>query len=244
MNKLEHLAELQSILKNYRVSEAHRPLLQSIKVALLAAPTSSGRNTLIRELVKTGEYHYIVSDTTRKPRINDGVPEKDGVEYWFRTEEQVLYDLQAGNYVEAAIIHNQQVSAISVRELEKAQSDNKTAITDIEIMGVETLLAAKPDAIALFVLPPSFEEWQRRIKHRGEMTPGEFQRRLDSACKEFEAALAHDYYQFVINDTIEHAVQRIHDITQLNKHDPEEQRKGRQLVQELYVRTHDFLEGK
>jgi len=84
-------------------------LLQQTKFVPLVAITSSGRNTLIRELLKTGEYHFIVSDTTRKPRTNDGVMEQSGVEYWFRDEDEVLQDVKDGKFLEAAVIHSQQV---------------------------------------------------------------------------------------------------------------------------------------
>src|SRR5579885_607634 len=113
MNRLEHLQEFKTVLANYRISPASQRILQQTNLVLLAAPTSAGRNTIIRELLKTGDYHYIVSDTTRQPRINDGIPEQNGVEYWFRSEADILKDLAAGQYVEAAIIHNQQVSGIS-----------------------------------------------------------------------------------------------------------------------------------
>src|SRR3546814_14273785 len=98
-----------------------------------------------------------VSDTSRKPRVNDGIPEQNGVEYWFRSEAEILNDLKAGKFLEAAIIHNQQVSGISIRELQRVGDEGKIAITDIEIVGVHNLIQAKPYATAFFVLPPIFE---------------------------------------------------------------------------------------
>src|SRR5688572_22018689 len=98
-NKLEHLKEFQEILADYHISSSGKKILANTKLALLVGPSSAGRNTIIDALVKTGEYHSIVSDTTRKPRSNNGVTETDGVEYWFRTEEDMLGDLRAGKFL-------------------------------------------------------------------------------------------------------------------------------------------------
>lgn len=243
-NTLHHLEEFQHLLTNFHLSNAAKATLDSVKLVLLAAPTCSGRNTLIRGLLDKGQYHYIVSDTTRQPRINDGVREKNGVEYWFRTEEEMLTDLQLGRYLEAAIIHHQQVSGISMRELEKAYSQVKIPVTDIEVVGVESIMRLKPDATAIFVLPPSFEEWQRRIHERGVMEPAEFYRRLHSALKEFKMALSHDYYTFVINDKLATCIQTIHEIATHDKHDRLEEQKARNLAEELYQQTKTHIEDK
>ena len=241
MNRLEHVAEFQKVLADYRVSAASKRILRQTPLVVLAAPTSIGRNTIIRQLLRTGDYHFIISDTTRQPRVNDGVPERDGVEYWFRPEQDILRDLQAGKFLEAAVIHNQQVSGISIRELETARGENKIAITDIEIVGVGNVMAAKPDTTAIFVLPPSFEEWQRRIKQRGEMHAEEFRRRLESAAWEYAAALEHKYYHFVINDTVEQAVEHIHELVRLDMVDKIAQTHARDLAERLYIETQTFL---
>ena len=227
----------------YQISAEGSKILSQTKLALMVAPTSSGRNTIIRELIKTGEYHYLVSDTTRQPRVNDGLLEKNGVEYWFRTEEEVLEELRTGMFLEAAIIHEQQVSGISLREIKAAINEHKIAITDIEKAGVDTIIAAKPDSIVFFVVPPDFEEWQRRIKHRGEMTAAEHRRRMASALQEFEHALNHKYYAFVVNDTIDNALEQIHTKAVLGFNDLINQVRGRKIVEHLYLETQKHLKN-
>lgn len=241
MNELARIAEFRKLLDGYHLSKTALQTLSQTELVLLVAPTSSGRNTIIRELLKTGDYHFVVSDTTRQPRVNDGVPEQNGHEYWFRTENEILADLEQGKYLEAAIIHDQQVSGISVRELEKARDEGKIAITDAEIIGADNAIKYKPDTIAIFVLPPSFEEWQRRVKHRGPMAATEFKRRMQSACKEFEIALERDYYQFVINDSIERSVTQINQIAKLEIRDEELQLQARGLVERLLLATQALL---
>jgi guanylate kinase len=242
MNELNHLTEFQNILKAYSISDASKLILKETKMMLFAAATSAGRNTIIKELLKTDRYHYMVSDTTRKPRVNDGVPEKDGVEYWFKTEEEMLENLQKGKLLEAAIIHNQQVSGISIDELEKAKNEGKIAITDIEVVGVRNIVHAKPDATCLFIIPPTFEEWLHRLEHRGAMDEKETRRRLESAAMEFELALSEPYYWIVVNDQLSEAVRYINNLaTGVSRSSDERQTKNRQTLEKLLEETRAYL---
>jgi guanylate kinase len=237
MNELRHLAEFKQLLASYKPSPESIHALSQTRLVLLVAPTSSGRNTIIREVMRTGDYYFIVSDTTRQPRVNDGVLEQSGVEYWFRDETEVLNDIRAGKYLEAAVIHEQQVSGISIRELQTATDQEKIAITDAEIDGVDHAISYKPDTLAIFVLPPNFEEWQRRLKHRGEMSPVEYRRRMESAAKEYAAALEHDYYMFVVNDSVEAAATQINELAKLDTRDSAEQAAARGLAEQLLLET-------
>ena len=244
MNELKKLAEFQTVLNNYQISEAGKALLSQVRLVLLAAPTSSGRNTIIGELLKRDLYHYIVSDTTRKPRINDGKPEENGQQYWFRSEQEVLDDLLAGRFLEAAIIHSQQVSGISLRELELARQEEKIAITDIEVVGVQNIVEAKPDTTVIFVVPPTFDEWQRRISGRGDMDPAEHVRRLTSSLHEFRHALDKPYYHFVVNDGLDHAVEQIDVLANNPAEAKSNDKNNRHVVEDLCAATAAYLDAK
>jgi len=209
MNKLDHINEFKALLAHYQMSAEAQQVLASVRLVLLLAPSSGGRNTIIRELVKTGTFHFIVSDTTRKKRVNDGVLEQNGVEYWFRSEEDVLSDLKAGRYIEAEVIHGQQVSGMNVAELEKVQHEHRVAINEVDYGGIHYFVRHKPDTLPIMVLPPSFEEWMRRMKKRGTMTPEDFKHRLQTAEIIFELAEKRDYFKFIVNDDLEHAVQQV-----------------------------------
>lgn len=235
-NRLKRLKEFEQLLSTYHVSGHGKQILSETNLVLMMAPSATGRNTIIQELVKSGEYYFVVSDTTRHPRINNGQLEQNGREYWFRREQKVLADLRAGNFLEAAVIHKQQVSGISIRELMKAREEAKIAIADIQINGVDAIIKAKPDVKAIFVLPPSFDEWMKRLDGRGELSPGEKLRRLDSAIIEFSAALEQSYYRFIINDTLEHAVRQINAIAH-GKLDRKAETEGRDLAKKLREET-------
>lgn len=238
-NKLEYLEEFKKTLAHYNVSEDSKQILANTKLVLLLAPSGGGRNTVIRELTKTDQYHFIISDTTRKPRINDGVAEVNGVEYWFRSEEEILADLKAGKFLEAELIHDQQVSGISIRELEKAHQEHRIAITDVDMGGLHNIVLAKPDAKAILVLPPSFDEWQRRMLSRGAMNPNEHNRRLQTAVRIFNMALKHEYFDFIVNDTLQHAVAQIESTTANTE--SVSRSEARHLAETLRDETKDYL---
>lgn len=240
-NKLTRLSEFKTILSKYRISPASRRILDKANLVLLAAPTSGGRNTIIQELVKTGEYHFIISDTTRQPRVNNGILEQTGVEYWFKSEEEFLEGLRKGEYLEAEIIHGQQVSGISIRELARSQEEGRVAITDIDIGGIQNILALKPDVKAIMVLPPSFKEWQSRLKRRGEIDQEELQRRLRTAHTIFKAVLKDDRFTFVVNDKLAEATALIHQIAIHGEISRSYERRGRRITKELLSATEKAL---
>lgn len=209
---IQHLrlrSEFEEIIRDYRASDRGVQLLAQSEIALFNGPSGSGRNTLLQALIKTGKYQFIISDTTRQPRVNNGLVEKNGVEYWFKSEEAVLKGLQAGEYIEAAIIHDRQVSGVSINEIRKIALTNKIAVTDIQPDGIKAFLHYKPSTICFFVIPPSFEIWQHRLSARGTMLNAEKKDRLISAITELNDALAHDYFHFVINDDIADAVKQV-----------------------------------
>jgi guanylate kinase len=238
---LTHYKEFKEALNNYHMSERATQAMEGLDLVLLVAPTSTGRNTVIRELVGSHNYQFIISDTTRMPQFRDGRMEENGVDYFFRSEEEMLNDLRAGEFLEAALIHEQQVSGISIRELEKAKNSNKIAITDIEPQGADSVVRAKPDAKAIFLIPPSYEEWMDRITGRGRMTEHELRNRLKGALKEFDAALSHNYYQFVITENVGHSAALIDAIVK-GEHNPH-QGQAPGLIHRLQGDLHQKLES-
>lgn len=241
MNKLENKDAFEAVLANYQMSEQAKQLLARTPLVLLVGPSSSGKNTIINELLKTGRYHAIVSDTTRAPRENNGVMEQDGREYWFRPETELLDDLKNGRFLEAAIIHGQQVSGINIRELATASQDGKVAINEVDVVGAGHINAAKPDTLTLFVLPPSFDEWLVRMNIRGQLPDDEVRRRLTSAVNEIQAALAADYYHFVVNDTFRRTTERIDNIVQSEQMNEDDQARGRTIAQQILNDTQAYL---
>lgn len=230
--KLKHYQQFEEALKNYHISERAKLALKDLQLVLMIAPTSTGRNTIIRHLVSTGNYHYVISDTTRPPRKNDGMMEENGKEYWFRTEEEMLDDISKGEFLEAELIHSQQVSGISIRELEEAKQEGRIAVTDIDLHGIKNVLKVKPDTTAIMLLPPSFEEWQSRITRRGHMGPEEYANRILTANRIFTDGIENDYYHFVIAENVEQSEAIINTLVKGGRNPHQD--RGKELVKRLH----------
>ena len=236
---LNHYLEFKEALDKYHVSEQAQTVLKDMDLVLLIGLTSSGRGTILRHQIGTGRYYYIVSDTTRPPRINDGVPEQNGVEYWFRSEEDVLADIRSGEYLEAELIHGQQVSGISIRELKKAKEAGKIPIADVDLQGVHNIMRVKPDTTVIMVVPPSFEEWQRRLAKRGVMRPDEQRRRMETAQRILDDAQRERYYHFVISENVEQSAGIIDSIVQ-GKSNPHQGRAAG-IIDQIQYNLHSKL---
>ena len=238
---LKHIVEFRKVLKDYRVSERAKQDLQGLRLVLMVGPSSVGRNTVIRKLLASEDYYFVISDTTRPPRSNDGVMEQNGREYWFKTEEEMLEGLKNGAYLEAELIHNQQISGISLRELEKAKQQNKIAITDMELGGVSTVMQVKPDSMAIMLLPPSFEVWEKRMMGRGRMSNHELRRRLDTAVKVIDDGLNKNFYRYVIADNVEHAAATIDGIVKSGA--GQQEGHAKEILRDLQYQLQQKLES-
>lgn len=230
---LEYFDKFQSILSDYEISAEGMELLEKTELVLMTSPTSAGRNAIIKELAKTDKYEYIISDTTRPKRVNNGDEEKDGVEYWFRNEEDFLKDLNGGLYLEADIIHGQQVSGISMRELKKATDHNKIAVDEVYYIGIDKIKKMKPETHAIFVLPPSYDVWLERLMKRGDMSTDEVNNRLKSAEMELQSTSDRDYYRYVVNDDLQQAANDVQRIVEHGEYSEEEHQAGKDLAWKL-----------
>jgi guanylate kinase len=239
--RLVRRAEFEAVLQDYHLSPEGLKIFQETPFAAMVAPTSTGRNTVIKELLKTGKYYFIVSDTTRPPRQNDGVWEQDGLEYFFRKEDDLLDDLKAGMFVEAEIIHNQQVSGVSIREIKKAQEQGKIAITDVEILGGIAVNDLNPNALVIYLVPPSFDEWLRRIHGRTPVGKEELCNRMETALKSFRLALEHNHFVFIVSDKLENTVKAVDDVVRLGRHHAADEQAAKELVRTLHAQTEAYL---
>ncbi len=241
MNKLDNIKEFKHLISDYSPSTESLDILKQVQLTLLVAPSSAGRNTVIRELVKEGDFSFIVTDTTRTPRINNGVLEVNGTEYWFKNEDQFLTGLKHGDYLEAELIHEQQVSGISIKELSKTIDDSKIAITDVDIGGVEAIIKHKPDVKIIMLLPPSFNEWLKRLRERGEMSKEEIRRRLTTAVNIFNAGLEEKYFNFVISKDVQKSAAIIRNISKSKEPINSINNEAYTLIKELLIDTKNYL---
>lgn len=229
---LKKRVEFETALGNYRVSQEAKLLVADMPLVILQGISGSGRNTIIDYLVKNSNFHQIVSDTTRPPKMRDGKMEQNGVQYFFRSEDEVLNDLKAGMYLEAELIHNQQVSGINIRELRRAHESKKIPINEVARKGVSNILDVKNDTHTFFIIPPSYEEWMRRLSRRESMNNEELENRKNSARKELQEALSKSYFHYVINDSVQQAAQHIEDVVK-GEGNSEEHDKAKLIAQSI-----------
>ncbi len=224
--------EFEKILQGYSPSIEAKRLLSEMPFVILQGITGSGRNAIIDYLVQHSHFHQVVSDTTRPPKLRNGVMEQNGVQYFFRSEEDVLTDLRNGMYLEAELIHNQQVSGISVRELERAHKSGKVPINEVAREGVSNVRDAKQDTTIFFVVPPSFGEWMKRLTGREQMTEAELKNRKQSALEELEEALSKDYFHYVVNDSLERVSKTIARVVD-GSDNSEENKRAKEVAKEI-----------
>jgi guanylate kinase len=232
LNNRAILDKIKILLTNYIPKDNIIGELNRLQLIMLVAPTASGRNSVINCLLEKGNYHYIISDTTRKPRMNNGKLEQNGQVYWFKNINSFHKSVQNGEYIEAAVIHNQQASGIHISEIRKAHNEHKHAITDIDTVGCNSIMKISKNTLPIFLLPPSFEVWMERLKGRGFLADDELKRRLDSAKKELDYALSTGYFTFIINDSLEETVIKIDELVN-SKILLENQNSSKKLVKEL-----------
>lgn len=240
---LENIGAFQQALRDYKMSSHAQQVLRESRLVLLSGLAGGGRNTTIRYMVEHFDYFFLVSDTTRPPKVRDGVMEQDGMNYHFRKEADMLQDIQDGEFVEAEVIHNQQVSGTSIRELERANKSGKITIHETEFGGAHFIAQAKPDAHIIAMLPPSYDEWIRRLSSREVMHQQELTNRLRTAEKVLDSMLGEQYFKFVINDTVPRCAEDIREIVETGNVDPVKQKSARIIAEQIRVEVKDRLNG-
>lgn len=244
--RLKNIESFREVLKDYHVSPHARRVLDESRLVVLSGVAGGGRNTVINHLVEHYNYFFLVSDTTRPPKLRDGRMERDGVNYHFRREEDMLQDIRDGEFVEAEIIHNQQVSGTSIRELERANQSGRITVHEAEIGGVKEIARLKPDAHIIGMLPPSYEEWIRRFQEREEIHEEEFLNRLRTAARVLENMLNEPYFKFVVNRTVEQCAEDIREIVEGDNADSRvrsSQEAARPVAETLLARVRQTLQA-
>lgn len=174
---------------------------------ILSGPSGVGKGTVRQKLEDLGgvSFYYSVSMTTRSPRPG----EVDGRDYFFVTREEFEKRVKDGKFLEwAEFVGNCYGTPKDVVDsyLEKGID----VLLEIETNGAEQVMAKCPDAVSIFIVPPSFEALESRIRGRSTEDEATIQRRLGKARSELEKASQYKYV--VLNDSVERAAQEIADI--------------------------------
>ncbi len=233
---------LQKVQK-YKAPKDAISLVQNTYIVFLVGVTAAGKDTILRQLVKNTDYHHIVSHTTRLPRENHGVMEIDGQDYHFIDQLTASKMLDNGGYIEAKMFSGN-IYGTSVAELQMAHDEDKIAITDIEVQGVEEYEKVAPARVTpIFVLPPDFYTWQERLTKRHEdnhMNPAELQKRLETAGHELKEALNKSYFEYVVNKDLDLTVKIVDEIAHGSK-SAEKNENAKSVAKQLLADLETFL---
>jgi guanylate kinase len=188
-------------------------------VIVISAPSGAGKSTLIGRLLQSlPGLMFSVSHTTRPPRPG----EKDGREYFFVSEAQFQRMIAARRFVEWAKVYGNYYGT-SLGELRHAQRAGRDILLDIDVKGHSQVKRKLPEAVSIFLLPPSFAELKRRLKHRHSDAPEVISRRLAQARVEVHRWEEYDYV--VVNRELESAAAALQAIITAARHRREVQRK-------------------
>jgi guanylate kinase len=159
------------------------------RLVVLAGPTAVGKGTITREVRERHPEVWIsVSATTRPPRPG----EVDGVHYWFVSDAAFDQMVADGELLEWAVVHGTAKYGTPRRPVEEALAAGRPAMLEIDLQGARQVRESMPDALFVFLAPPSWEELVRRLVGRGTETAEERERRLQTALDELAAEAEFD----------------------------------------------------
>jgi len=168
-------------------------------VLIVSGPSGSGKSTLVEKILEVPGTLLSVSCTTRSPRKT----ESNGKWYNFVTEAEFQQMVERGEFLEYAQVFGKNWYGTPRKWLEEAQENKKDLVLEIDVQGALQVKRKLPGAVAVFVLPPSGAELERRIRARGQDSEDEIHRRLERARQEM---LNYSSYDFaIINDDLERA---------------------------------------
>ncbi len=165
---------------------------------VLSGPSGSGKGTLLAEVKNKGlDFVLSISVTTRKPRIN----EIDGVNYFFKTKEDVKKMIENGELLEYKQVYGDEYYGTSLNFVESKLSEGKDVVLEIDTEGAFEVKKKMPEAVMIFIVPKDLETLHSRLVGRGTETEEQIAKRFGKAKLEIEKALSYDY--LIINDTID-----------------------------------------
>ena len=167
------------------------------KILLISGPSGVGKSSIINFLKqKIINYYFSISTTTRKPRIN----EKNGIDYYFISEEEFKFGIKNNHFLEYATVHNNYYGT-SLEKIEENLNQNKLIILDIDVQGYFLIKDKFNSSLSsIFIFPPSIEKLKQRLIDRSMDSINTIEKRIKIA--EYEMKFKNEYHYNIINDDL------------------------------------------
>ena len=200
------------------------------RLIVMSGPSGAGKTSLGRALVEQAEgIRFSVSHTTRQPRQG----ERHGVEYFFVSERE-FREMVAGNrFLEHARVHGHYYGT-SREWVRDSLGSGRDVLLDIDVQGARQIMEQVPDALTILILPPSRDELERRLTHRGQDRKEVIRRRMRRAVEEVGAYKQYGYA--IINDSLEDALLELKSVVGSHKTDSGGSVRNTGRIQEV-IRT-------
>lgn len=178
------------------------------KLVIFSAPSGSGKTTIVRELLQRFKcFEFSISATSRQPRGQ----EQDGIDYYFLTNEEFKERVERNEFVEWEEVYQGTCYGTLKSEMERIWAKGNTILFDVDVMGgINLKHIFGNDACSMFIMPPSIEELERRLRGRGTDTEEVILKRIAKA--EFELSKASEFDHIVVNDKLDKAVEEAAEI--------------------------------
>jgi len=227
----EQISIFEKLIENYQPNKEALGIFIKSNFVVIAGPAGAGKDTLRNALIQDHPDLYlpILSSTTRPMRGT----EKDGIDYHFISAQEMRTELEKGELLMAAVVHNQQVSSLHISEVKKLEN-KKTGLSILIVQAEKELRNLKPDIRTIFLVPPSFEELVERLNYKRQLSHEEQARRLSAAKQELQIALREPGYYCVISDGEKQTADVVHDFLKNGKRIDKLDSQARQKIQEVF----------
>jgi guanylate kinase len=226
----QEAAEFGELLKGYRPNPVVEQDFLHSSFGVIAGPSGAGKDTLRNALISEypEDFVNILSTTTRPMRVG----EQDGIDYHFRSVESVQDSLNKQEFLQVALVHNQQISALHIDEIRKLRQ-NQIGLSILIVQTEAELRQPKPDIKTIFIVPPSVEEWKNRLHTGGGITNEEIERRLSAAKKELMLAQDNQDYYCLVSENLDDLSRAAYEFFVHGKKLPELDENARYVVKAL-----------
>lgn len=178
---------------------------------VVSGPSGTGKGTICKKMVEMNDAIKLsVSATTRQPRLG----EKEGISYYFKTREEFEKMVENGEFLEYAMIYDNYYGTPKQAIVDQLDA-GVDVILEIEMQGARQIREVCPDAVFVFILPPSLDELKHRIVGRGTETKEQIEKRFNSAYNEIK--LLGDYDYFIFNNIVDKSAEEIFEIIKSEK---------------------------